>query len=110
MSSLAIPIIQGRNRLPGHFDSAERFRGGSREHTSIILGHRRGGSRTNAVCVEYSRKRRLADLFRRLPLSIAAAALGAMTIPYRVIFSANSSAQVYQELNTSDNFGLIAFL
>jgi glycosyltransferase involved in cell wall biosynthesis len=47
--------------------------------------------------------------FSELPREIAASALACMAYPYRVIFSAHSSARVWSALNTSDNFGLIHF-
>ncbi len=47
--------------------------------------------------------------FDDLPTDLAAAALGCLANPYRVIFSAVSSLQVWKALDTSRNFGLIRY-
>jgi GT2 family glycosyltransferase/glycosyltransferase involved in cell wall biosynthesis len=47
--------------------------------------------------------------FDRLPQKIAAKALACLSYPYRVVFSATSSALVWSDLNSTDNFGLIRF-
>ena len=47
--------------------------------------------------------------FDNLPREIAAKALACLSYPYRVVFSARSSATVWNDLNSTDNFGLIRF-
>ena len=47
--------------------------------------------------------------FNDLPMEIAASALACLAYPYRVVFSARSSAQVWSDLDTSRNFSLIRY-
>ena len=47
--------------------------------------------------------------FDDLPREIAATALACLSYPYRVVFSAKSSADRFSALNSIDNFGLIRF-
>jgi O-antigen biosynthesis protein len=47
--------------------------------------------------------------FEALPRACAAAALACLAYPYRVVFTAKSSARVWVDLNSSGNFGLIRF-
>jgi glycosyltransferase involved in cell wall biosynthesis len=44
-----------------------------------------------------------------LPRDVAAAALACFSYPYRVVFSATSTARRFTALNSVDNFGLIRF-
>jgi glycosyltransferase involved in cell wall biosynthesis len=47
--------------------------------------------------------------FDGLPTENAVAALSCLRYPYRVLFTAQSSARVWSDLNSSGNFGLIRF-
>jgi GT2 family glycosyltransferase/glycosyltransferase involved in cell wall biosynthesis len=47
--------------------------------------------------------------FDALPRENAAAALACLAYPYRVVFTAQSSARVWSDLDSSRNFGLIRF-
>ncbi|WP_165073530.1 glycosyltransferase [Paludisphaera rhizosphaerae] len=47
--------------------------------------------------------------FDQFPREIATTALGCMESPYRVVFTAKSSAEVWKELDTRRNFGLVRY-
>ena len=47
--------------------------------------------------------------FDDLPAEVAASALNCLTYPYRVVFTAHSSARVWAPLNSARNFSLIRF-
>ena len=49
------------------------------------------------------------ESFNDLPADVAASALACVSYPYRVIFSAKASLQVWSDLDTSRNFGLIRY-
>src|SRR5262249_61795435 len=47
--------------------------------------------------------------FDEVPTEVAASALACLRYPYRVVFSARSSAQIWSDLDTSGNFSLIRY-
>jgi len=47
--------------------------------------------------------------FDQFPPEIARIALGSMSAPYRVVFTARSSAEVWKDLDSQHNFGLVRY-